>query len=153
MNCFYFIFYEEEDATNDNTVDSVAVDPQEAVDPEEADPVEPASVKANPVEAVDPQKSSFTPCSGAFHILDLPQEILLPIFKYLPLREAIAKISRVCKHFRKLVNSATMWSVFRFLNVFGCIVYNKNVFDNIFSHAHQLKQLYFNQWRLQNIAF
>ena len=85
--------------------------------------------------------SEIAPCQ----LLDVPNEVLLAIFKHLPRREAIANISRVCKLFRDLMNCATMWKSFGSLDDFGCLEYNKQMFDSLLDHhGHHFQKLYFN---------
>lgn len=57
----------------------------------------------------------------------------------------MANIPRVCKHFRDLMNAAMMWKSFGSLDDFGCLKYNKQMFDNLLDrHGHQFRKLYFN---------
>lgn len=81
----------------------------------------------------------------AVQLLDLPNEMLLEIFKRLPRKKAIANIPRVCKKFRDLMNSASMWKSFGALDEFGSLKYTKQMFDSLFdNHGRYFKKLYFN---------
>ena len=45
----------------------------------------------------------------ALHILDIPTEILLMIFTYLPSQTLITRVPLVCTHFRDLVMTIWYW--------------------------------------------
>ena len=79
----------------------------------------------------------------AFSLMDLPEELLIMILQYIPLRLLIAMVSLVSKEFYRICHLPTFWRRLSLSNVW-CVTYTQNTLAQIFHrHGENFKYVYF----------